>query len=100
MAGSPRIKAELLAYLTELARLNLNSAEEKELASDLNKILKAFSGLKKIKTGARVNSDLVRKFSDIKTRKAQTPELANELLESAPDKRGRYIRVPKVGRTE
>jgi len=95
-----KLTPELLEYLAELARLSLSSREKKELLSELNKILEAFSDIRKASSIQHLASSGAVKLSQLKSKKALIGALADGLLARAPDKKGRYFRVPKVGRLE
>ncbi len=88
----------LLTHLAEMARLSLSPKEKKEFFKDLNKILEAFSEIKKVSSVRHLASGSVVKLSQLKPKKAVSCVLADELLERAPDKKGRYFRVPKIER--
>ena len=97
------LSLRLLKRLAEMARISLAKDETREFLRDLNKILGAFREIQKvsrIKFSYQKASGQQIKLSQLKLKRAKRCALAGELLERAPDKRGRYFRVPRVRRLE
>lgn len=91
------ISKKEVEHIAKLARLQLTEKEIEKMQNDLSSILDYFEILKKAKrvikeTGERVKENVVRKDQVLPKR----PNLANDLIKAAPDKKDGYIKVKAV----
>jgi len=93
------ITTKEVQHIAKLARLGLSSAEVKKMEGDLSAILDYFEKLKKIdvsKTQPFSNPHLLENVTREDQTKIQDIEKVNKLVESVPDKEGRYVLVKSV----
>jgi aspartyl-tRNA(Asn)/glutamyl-tRNA(Gln) amidotransferase subunit C len=94
---SMSVDAKTVDRLAELARLEFNDEEKKEIQGDLNRILKLIDKMSEVDTDGvepliYMNDEPASLREDI-VKQEITQE---EALKNAPDKDSDYIRVPKV----
>ncbi|MDA4116205.1 MAG: Asp-tRNA(Asn)/Glu-tRNA(Gln) amidotransferase subunit GatC [Thaumarchaeota archaeon] len=88
------VDARQVERLAELSRLSLNPQEAERLRGELSSILEYFAALDKVDvseaspaqdgTSGGLRGDKVR------------PSMPEEILKGVPQKKGRYVRAPKV----
>jgi len=93
------ISKQEVEHIAKLARLGLTQVEIKKFQKELSLVLDYFNSLKEVQiVGAKPTSHLV--LVENVTREDEegklSPKLANELIKSAPDRKGRYVRVKAV----
>ena len=91
------ISREEVRYIAKLARLEFSEEEEKELATDLSKVLDYMAKLNEVDTTDVPPMTHVLDLAGV-TRKdeVQSRITREEALSNAPETDGTYIRVPKV----
>lgn len=86
-------------HVAKLARLGITKKEEEKFAKELSAILDYFKELKKIDTFRvepcfyPLSLETVLRCDEVKEKPL---ELVNKLLESAPERKQRYIKVKAV----
>jgi len=98
------ISEEDTKHIAKLARLGLKEAEIKKFQKDLSSILNYFNSLKKVNvlnvepTFHPSEHYFKEKLDVMRQDKAesQTQETVDELIKSAPDKKGRHVKVKAV----
>lgn len=98
------IKKEEVQRIAKLARLALTEKEEEKFQKDLSSILDYFNLLQEVDVSKveplfhptenflRIKPDIMRKDKE----KPETNELVEKLIEAAPDKKERYVKVKAV----
>lgn len=94
------ISKEQVEHMAKLARIELTDQEKEKFTKELSSILDYIDKLNKVDTSnierveqitgleGVVRKDEVPKFKDAETR--------NKILEEAPERKGDYIKVPKI----
>ena len=93
------ISKQEVEHIAKLARLGLTQVEIKKFQKELSLVLDYFNSLKEVQVvGAKSTSHLVLVENVTREDKEGklSPKLANELIKSAPDREGRYVRVKAV----
>jgi len=97
------ISKEEVIHIAKLARLELTEKEIEKMQKDLSAILDYFNVLKKVpklKNGKKnnLNTSLIRANKGIRRDGVgqKSSSLANNLVQSAPDKKEGYIKVKAV----
>ncbi|MEM7105094.1 MAG: Asp-tRNA(Asn)/Glu-tRNA(Gln) amidotransferase subunit GatC [Bacteroidota bacterium] len=92
-----QIDKDLISKLEKLARLNLSDKEKETLASDLGRILNMVEKLQELDTE---NVEPLVQMSEAKNifREDIVKQVISrdEALKNAPDRDGKFIKVPKV----
>ncbi len=94
------INKEEVKHVAKLARLGLTPREIEKMQKDLSLVLDYFSLLKnidvsKVEPTSHSISKLGSSFREDKEAK-RSPEEIKKLIEVAPEKEGRYIRVKEI----
>jgi aspartyl-tRNA(Asn)/glutamyl-tRNA(Gln) amidotransferase subunit C len=93
------LSKEEVKKIAKLARLELSEKEIEKMRKDLSAVLDYFNSLKKVKSKA-VNVDSSDNLSEgtmrIDESKPQSAEVVERLIEAAPDKKGKYIKVKAI----
>ena len=84
--------------MAELANIKLNPEEEKSLSQDLEKVLQHVEKINSIKGLDQVEptSHPLDSENVYRSDKVQKQETAKKVLKYAPDKEGKFFKVPKV----
>jgi len=92
--GPPSVEAPQVERLAELSRLSLSPQEAERLRGELSSILEYFAALDKVDvsevgppqsaTSGGLREDAVR------------PSTPDEILQGVPQRKGRYVRAPRV----
>jgi len=98
------IKKEEVKHIAKLARLGIDAKEQEKFQKDLSAILDYFESLKKVETeGIEPTFHPTERFLEKSAEKMRedkektaAPELAEKLIEAAPDKEKRHIKVRAV----
>lgn len=86
-----------VAYIANLARLNLNKNEVERLATDMNRILEYINLLNEVDTENIAPLEHVTELTSPLRKDIALQPLDHELaLKNAPDADSDYFRVPKV----
>ncbi len=90
----PSVDARQVERLSELSRLSLGQEEAQRLRGELSSILDYFAALDKVDVSmvtlaqeapeGGLREDIVR------------PSIPNEILQGVPQRKGRYVRAPRV----
>lgn len=84
-------------YMANLARLRLTPEEEKNLATDMNRILEYMQLLNQVDTsGVPPLEHVTETLSEFRSDRAEAPLDHEAALQNAPDADADYFRVPKV----
>ena len=83
-------------YVATLAKLELSETEKKKCAKELDKIIKYIDQLKEVDTENVLPVSQVIPGKFLGEDKAEPSLSQKEALANAPDKRGGYVKVPKV----
>ena len=93
------IDQKTIKYLADLARIEIKPEEEPKLIKDLEEILEYFGQLKEVNTdgvepmtGGTLQKNVFKSDESI----AKTNENPDELVESFPKKKERFLKVPPV----
>lgn len=95
------ISKEEVKHIAKLARLGLSGEEIKKFQKDLSAILDYFEILKEVNiskvesTFHPAESFLSDKIREDKIR-AESSEAVNKLVESAPERKNRYIKIKNI----
>jgi aspartyl/glutamyl-tRNA(Asn/Gln) amidotransferase C subunit len=90
----PSVDARQVERLAELSRLSLGQEEAERLRGELSSILEYFAALDKVdvsRTSAAQDSASGGLREDVV--RPSTPE---EILQGVPQRKGRYVRAPRV----
>lgn len=93
------IEKKEVEHIAKLAKLGLDKEEEKKMAKELSLILDYFKKLKKVDvsniepTSHNVNVKNVKREDESSN---PSPEKSDKLLEKAPNRKGRYVKVRAV----
>jgi len=91
------IKKEEVAYIAKLARIELTDEDLVKYRTDLNKILGYIEVLKTVDTeGVEPLAQVTGLGNVYRADEVNTADIADELLSSAPETSGRFIKVKKV----
>ena len=91
------ITKEEVAYIAKLARIELKEEELEKYRTDLNKILGYIEILKTVDTeGVEPLAQVTGLENVFRSDEAKDGLLADDLLNTAPETSGRFIRVKKV----
>lgn len=98
------IKKEEVKHIAKLARLGITEEEEKKFEKDLSSILDYFNSLQEINVSGvkptfHPTEDFLGKEGGQAREdepKPESEETANKLIEAAPDKENRHIKVKAV----
>ncbi len=94
------IGKEEVKHIAKLARLGISSQEEKKFQKDLSSILDYIDSLNKADvSGVNPLYHPMEEFFDENVTREdidQEQEIADKLIESAPDKKKRYIKVKSI----
>jgi len=98
------IKKEEVKHIAKLARLGICAKEQEKFQGDLSSILDYFESLNKAKTeGIEPTFHPTERFLERDARKmredkerASAPELAEKLIEAAPEKEKRHIKARAI----
>ncbi|OGE76194.1 MAG: asparaginyl/glutamyl-tRNA amidotransferase subunit C [Candidatus Doudnabacteria bacterium RIFCSPHIGHO2_02_FULL_48_21] len=91
------IKKEEVAYIAKLARIELTDEDLVKYRTDLNKILGYIEVLKTVDTeGVEPLAQVTGLENVYRADEVNTADIADELLSSAPETSGRFIKVKKV----
>jgi len=86
-------------HIAKLARLGLTQAEIKKFQKELSSVLDYFNLLKEVQVaGVNPTSHLVLVENVMREDEAKktSPELANNLIKAAPDRKERHIKVKAI----
>lgn len=89
-----KITDELISYLGQLSRLELQEEEKQNLKEDLNSILSYMDELSKVDT--RGVTELSQPFSDyncFREDEVKNEDARTQMLANAPDRKGDYFKV-------
>ncbi|MBZ9571813.1 Asp-tRNA(Asn)/Glu-tRNA(Gln) amidotransferase subunit GatC [Patescibacteria group bacterium] len=94
------ISKKEVKHIAKLARLGITESEEEKFQKELSSILDYFTSLKEVNVeGVEPTFHVLPKKEEIMRkdeRKKQPIEKVNKLIEMAPEKKKRYIRVKSV----
>ena len=91
-----RITAKTIKHLAELARIELNKDEEKNLEKDFKKILDYFTDLQKLDT-SNVDPEISGAFSkNVFRSDIPTDKYKGHGKESFPEDEKGFLKVPKI----
>ena len=83
--------------VAELARLRFSPAEEERLTEDLNRILQYMDKLNELDTeGVEPTSHVLPLGNAFRRDEVDPSHMVTEILDAAPQRRGRYIKVPRI----
>ena len=86
-----------VAYVADLAKLNLSDSETEQLVKDMNNIMKYMDQLNQVDTSNVEPLEHVTELTARFRKDEALPSLDHELaLKNAPDADTDYFRVPKV----
>lgn len=91
---SPSVDARQVEHLAELSRLRLSPREAERLRGELSSILEYFAVLDKVdvsKAGPRQDVASGSLREDV-----ARPSTPDEILQGVPQRKGRYVRAPRV----
>ena len=93
------INKQEIIHIANLARIGMSQKELKKIQKDMSSILNYFNLLKKVNV-SQVNptsySVLVENVMREDEKKERNIDLANKLVEAAPQRKARYIKVKSV----
>jgi len=88
------VDARQVERLAELSRLSLGKEEAERLRGELSSILGYFATLDKVDLSAVVQG---RETTSGSLREDQVrPSIPEEILQGVPQRKGRYVRAPRV----
>ncbi|NQT94973.1 MAG: Asp-tRNA(Asn)/Glu-tRNA(Gln) amidotransferase subunit GatC [Candidatus Omnitrophica bacterium] len=91
------IKKDTIRYVANLARIELNSDEEKLFAKQLNDILAYMDKINKLDTGSIEPMSHAVSIGNVFREDSVKESLSNEeALKNSPDKKDKFFKVPKV----
>lgn len=91
------VSEEEVKYVANLARLQLDQEETKNLATDMNKILEYMELLNEIDTSdVQPLEHVIDLESRLRKDEAKEPISHEDALKNAPDADSDYFRVPRV----
>jgi len=91
------VDAKTVDRLAELARLDFNEEEKKEIQGDLNRILGLIDKMSEVNTeGVEPLIYMTDEVASLREDVVKQEITQEEALKNAPDKDSDYIRVPKV----
>ena len=86
-----------IAKIAELARLNLKPDEKKKLEKDLESILAYVEQLKSLNTDKVEPTSHVLNLENVfRPDETKPSEVRDEVLDHAPQREGKFFKVPKV----
>ena len=92
--GSPSVDARQVERLAELSRLSLGPQEAERLRGELSSILEYFAALDKVDVSKA--SPAQNAPSGSLREDAARPSAPDEILQGVPQRKGRYVRAPRV----
>jgi len=91
------VDAKTVDRLADLARLEFNDQEKKEIQGDLNRILELIDKMSEVDTeGVEPLIYMTDEVASLREDVVKQQISQEEALKNAPDKDSDYIRVPKV----
>ena len=91
------ITPQLIDKLADLAKLEFNEAEKKELMQDLKEIISFFEKLKEVDTtGVEPLIHITEGENNLRKDKVKSELTRDDALKNVPLHDGSYIKVPKV----
>ena len=93
------LSREEVQHIAKLARLGLTAKEIKKFQRELSLILDYFEKLKEVdvsKIEPTTHSILVKNIMRNDEPKSESIETRNKLIESAPDKKERFVKVKSI----
>ena len=93
------LSREEVQHIAKLARLGLTAKEIKKFQKELSLILDYFEKLKEVdvsKIEPTTHSILVKNIMRNDEPKSESIETRNKLIESAPDKKERFVKVKSI----
>lgn len=93
------ISKEEVEHIAKLARLGLSRDEIKKFQNELSSILEYFEKLKKIDVSniePATHAILVENVMREDREKPESIEVRNKLIEAAPEKKGRFVKVKSI----
>lgn len=93
-AKAPSVDVDKVERLADLARLSLTPGEAERMGADISSILDYFAALDRVDTsGVRTFETAQHGGQRDDVVRPSTPE---EVLRGVPQKKGRYVRAPRV----
>jgi aspartyl-tRNA(Asn)/glutamyl-tRNA(Gln) amidotransferase subunit C len=89
------ISKEEVQHIAKLARIELTEKEIEKMQKDLSEILDYFNLLKKAPKPEKTEKQVV-KNDHLRKDEARHSQLADEIIEAAPDKKDDYIKVKAI----
>ncbi len=86
------ISKKQVINIANLARIKIDKKEAGEFQKEFSNILNYFDTLKKVKVFKIKENN----FQETKLRKDEIKKFPGNVLESAPNKKGNYIKVKKI----
>jgi aspartyl/glutamyl-tRNA(Asn/Gln) amidotransferase C subunit len=93
-AQSPSVDARKVERLAELSRLSLSPQEAERLRGELSSILDYFAALDKVDVSKAAPAHDVAAGG--LREDAARPSSPDEILQGVPQRKGRYVRAPRV----
>ncbi len=91
------VNKEQVAHIAKLARIKLTEKELEKFQKELSSILDYFNLLEEVDVlETELTSNMAGNFFREDNSRPELPELIDELINSAPQKKGRHIKVKAI----
>ncbi len=96
MPRAARIGLKTVKHLAWLSRIDLGEKDAREIAGQLDKILEYFSTIDEVDVNGVAPTYHVLDLQNVARSDEPSPFPSDEILKAAPNKKGRYIRAPRM----